>query len=215
MRLINSSVDGTIPKNVYPLFLQSHFIKTLNVRFFNVDKNDKDVVNLLLKSKDYKKIKELQRVFIFENDKALPRAYFAKKSIPFTMRNFKKGLFQNKESIKTIFVEGEKLTREWQSSEVISSEWPDEGKVFVKVDSPNGGFLVISQTYYPQWKAYVDGVETRIHRVNGLIQGIKIPPGGKYIKLAWHSTALTQGFIVAMAGLLLMFAGIYYLKRTK
>ncbi|MFQ5836206.1 MAG: hypothetical protein ACE5HR_09845, partial [bacterium] len=73
-------------------------------------------------------------------------------------------------------------------------------------------FLVISQTYFPQWKAFVDGTETALFRVNGLIQGVKVDPGASRVELVWKSTAFVLGCWLAAIGMILIIVVAYHRK---
>ncbi|MBU0975332.1 MAG: YfhO family protein [Patescibacteria group bacterium] len=47
----------------------------------------------------------------------------------------------------------------------------------VTVSDPDGRWIVFSQGYLPNWKAYIDGSETKIYRVDGILMGVFLPPG--------------------------------------
>jgi hypothetical protein len=49
------------------------------------------------------------------------------------------------------------------------------------------GFLVISNLFYPGWRAYVNGEEQRIYRVNGVMQGLFVGPGESKVRIVYHS----------------------------
>ena len=73
-----------------------------------------------------------------------------------------------------------------------------------------------SQTHYPGWKAYVDGKETEVYEVNGLIQGIFVPAGTHTIQFKFVPVPFYVGCIVS----LLTVAGwigylIYDKKKTR
>ncbi len=43
--------------------------------------------------------------------------------------------------------------------------------------------LVVNETWYPGWRAYVDGEETPVVRANGLVRALSLPPGEHRIEL--------------------------------
>ncbi len=47
----------------------------------------------------------------------------------------------------------------------------------VSVKMQNDGFLVLSDTYYPGWRVYVDGKEERIYRADYLLRAVPLSPG--------------------------------------
>src|SRR5262249_46314917 len=51
-----------------------------------------------------------------------------------------------------------------------------EGLV-LETDSAGEGLLVVNDSFFPGWLAYVDGVSTDIVRVNGLVRGVPVAQG--------------------------------------
>jgi hypothetical protein len=43
--------------------------------------------------------------------------------------------------------------------------------------------LVVNETWYPGWRAYVDGEETPVVRANGLVRALALPPGEHEVEL--------------------------------
>ncbi|MGB0975622.1 MAG: YfhO family protein [Prolixibacteraceae bacterium] len=58
---------------------------------------------------------------------------------------------------------------------------------------------VFSEIYYPKgWKAYVDGKEVAIYRVNYLLRGIKIAKGDHQIQFVFHPQTYFMGEVVSL-----------------
>ena len=62
--------------------------------------------------------------------------------------------------------------------------------------------VVISQTHYPEWKAYVDGGPTTIWRANYAFQALEVPAGQHQIKLVYEDKRLLAGAVLSCMGLL-------------
>jgi uncharacterized membrane protein YfhO len=52
--------------------------------------------------------------------------------------------------------------------------------VRLKVKTGDSSFLVLSDSYYVGWKAYVDGKETPIYKTNATSRGVVIQGAGEH-----------------------------------
>ncbi len=79
----------------------------------------------------------------------------------------------------------------------------------IKATAPSDQFLFISEIYYPAWKCYIDGQETKIYKTNYAFRGVVVPTGTHEIRLVYESRAFEIGrwlSIGANVFLLAMFA---------
>jgi hypothetical protein len=60
------------------------------------------------------------------------------------------------------------------------------GRLTFDVSPEYDGLLVISQPFYPGWRARVDGQEVPVYRVDGLLQGLPLTAGLHRVELAYH-----------------------------
>jgi hypothetical protein len=61
--------------------------------------------------------------------------------------------------------------------------------------------LVVSEIAYPDWRAEVDGKETRILTANYCLRALPLPPGDHEIRMRFSSRALRISLIVSIASL--------------
>ncbi|MCX7847662.1 MAG: YfhO family protein, partial [bacterium] len=70
----------------------------------------------------------------------------------------------------------------------------------VEIAGPRDAFLVVSEVWYPGWEAYVDGRRVAYQRVNGLLGGVRVPPGRHSVEVRFRPRYLVHGGILALVG---------------
>jgi len=84
-------------------------------------------------------------------------------------------------------------------------EYKDE-KVLVEASIEGGcAFLVLSDTWYPGWKVYVDGKEKRILRAYGFIRTVPIEEGKHSIVFVFKPWWILPGCVLTATGILVCF----------
>lgn len=89
----------------------------------------------------------------------------------------------------------------------IVSQHLSANRVEAEVNSPDGGLLVIAQTYYPAWQAYVDGQPVPLLRANHAFQAIDVPAGHRQVVLKYEDRCFQMGLLISsatLAGLLVV-----------
>src|SRR4051794_5562427 len=78
-----------------------------------------------------------------------------------------------------------------------------DDEVVLSTDSGRAGYLVLADTFYPGWKAEVDGREEKIEPANAAFRAIPLAAGQHEVRFAYESAAVRSGWILSLAGLLL------------
>jgi len=95
----------------------------------------------------------------------------------------------------------------------------EPGKVQIDLGAaaPQGSSLVVSENYYPGWKATVDGKPARIGRADYTFIGVELPEGARTIELNFTSDSYARGktitWIAIALGLLMLGAGTWRDRR--
>lgn len=76
----------------------------------------------------------------------------------------------------------------------ITLEKFDPTGIQAQVKTPQKNLLVIQQSKFKRWRAYIDGAPTSIKEVNGFMMGIEVPKGDHQIKLSFYSGILVPFF---------------------
>jgi hypothetical protein len=87
------------------------------------------------------------------------------------------------------------------AARVLASQFANQ-KVAIQTEAPAPSLVVISQTYYPAWKAYVDGQPVKLWRANYAFQALQVPAGRHQIELRYEDRTLLIGAILSALGLL-------------
>jgi hypothetical protein len=140
-----------------------------------------------LNSPNLRKVFEEGQTMVYENLNVIPRAFFVTK-----LKNAK----NKEETIDLLFADsfdpnkmavtenaddrlmtlGEVTTGQ---ANIVSYA---ENKVVIETENKNLGFLVLTDTFYPTWKATIDGRETQIYRTDYDFRGIIVPGGSHKVE---------------------------------
>jgi hypothetical protein len=90
---------------------------------------------------------------------------------------------------------------------------PDPNSYTVKTDSPAAGVLVLTDNYYPGWRAYVDGVETRIMKVDLTFKGVFLKKGIHEVDFKYSPPEFFIGAIVSIVLLMLLLPVVPFLLK--
>ncbi len=80
------------------------------------------------------------------------------------------------------------------------------------VDSRGTNLLILSQIWYPGWRAYLDGKQTSLYRTNHALISLIVGPGRHSLKLEMTSPSLRLGLALFVVGLLGA-ATLFFIRR--
>jgi hypothetical protein len=75
--------------------------------------------------------------------------------------------------------------------------------VELSVSLPSASLMVFQDTYYPGWKAYVDGAEQPVLRTDLGFRGLEIEKGRHRVVMHYRPNSLIIGLIISSAGIIL------------
>ena len=94
---------------------------------------------------------------------------------------------------------------------------PGRVQIDLSAPAPQGSSLVVSENYYPGWKATVDGKAARIGRADYSLIGVDLPTGARSIELVFTSPSYERGktitWVAIAIGVLMLGAGIWRDRR--
>lgn len=73
--------------------------------------------------------------------------------------------------------------------------------VDVRVVQPTSGYLVLTDTFYPGWTAYVDGQARPILRADALFRAVQVPAGEHLVTFRYEPVSIPLGLAISLASL--------------
>jgi hypothetical protein len=71
-------------------------------------------------------------------------------------------------------------------------------RVEIQAASDRKGLLVLLDTYYPGWRAKIDGQETRIDRFGNVYRGTQFPPGKHHVSFTYEPDSFRYGLWISL-----------------
>jgi hypothetical protein len=98
------------------------------------------------------------------------------------------------------------------SAEIVGTEGASE--IMIHVRTSAGGWLLLSDTWYPGWRANVDGQSSKIYRADGLFRAVWVPVGAHQVVFRYRPVSFALGVVLsALAWLVLI--GFTWRRRPR
>jgi hypothetical protein len=78
----------------------------------------------------------------------------------------------------------------------------DPERVILRATSRRPGLLILSDTWFPGWKATLDGSDAPIHRVDYVLRGVALPAGRHTVEFRYEPLSWTIGRLSSVLGLI-------------
>jgi hypothetical protein len=95
--------------------------------------------------------------------------------------------------------EGESEPAAAGAAELVSYE---PHRVVARATASRRALLVLTDVHYPGWKAFVDGEEVDIERVDYLLRGVVLAPGSHEVEFVYEPASWRAGWIVSAVSLI-------------
>jgi hypothetical protein len=76
----------------------------------------------------------------------------------------------------------------------------ENNRVKLEVETEREGWCVLADSYYPGWKAHVNGMEARIYRANYAVRAVAVPAGKSAIEFRFEPDTFRVGVWISGAG---------------
>jgi MYXO-CTERM domain-containing protein len=94
---------------------------------------------------------------------------------------------------------------------------PHPNRVEVDVDAPQGGWLLLSDTWFPGWNVSVDGTAAESYPADGIFRAVWVPPGASTVVWEYRPASFRIGVVTSGAGLFALIAllGLWVTQRRR
>jgi len=95
------------------------------------------------------------------------------------------------------FEQAQSLNLEGMEENILKITQYDADKISISTQTTSASLLVVTDTHYPGWKAFVDGEETPIYRTNGLVRSIFLPSGTHNVEFSYFPESFSTGLVIS------------------
>lgn len=185
--------------------------------------NDTQMVFSIIGNQNDSSVYQFHDINVYENKDAYPRAYLVNKFQVTDEGKAQDYLLQNPgfDLRHDVILEKQlpdEITSQLKSSVLDSTSSANitsynANKVTIHT-SGSPSLLILTDTYYPGWKAYVDGKETPIYRADGLVRAVYVPAGSHDIEFSYLPESFVTGVMISLitAGVLV---GVVVYSRVR
>ena len=100
-----------------------------------------------------------------------------------------------------------------RTDDVVSITKYRPNRIELRTESENNSYLVLSELYYPGWRAYVDGKDVPILRADYILRAIPLTPGKHAVSFLYRPLSFIFGAVITLMSL--AFLGFIYLSAFR
>ncbi|MGB9606910.1 MAG: hypothetical protein ACPL7E_00080 [bacterium] len=136
-------------------------------------------------------------IFLLENKGAFPRFYLVGDTMKVKNKEQALANIHHCTIGRAIIENGEELNNGMPRYSIKVLE-DRSGSLMVKVKTDRKSYLVITETFYPGWKGFIDGKEEKIFPANLLFQALLIPKGEHIVRVAYRPISYKLGLYISL-----------------
>ncbi len=84
---------------------------------------------------------------------------------------------------------------------------------YLKIKANAPGFVVINDTWYPRWKAYIDGKEVPVYKTDVMMRGVVAPKEGTIIEMRFDKGNVFAYTVISYITIIICFGYLFYEKK--
>jgi hypothetical protein len=149
-------------------------------------------------------VRALPRFAVYENTRALPRAFVVGHAAPLPARPDVLPALRSTDFRDTVLLEGYEPEADDPSASTGRAAAIEEyrpNRVTVRATGDAPGYLVLTDAWYPGWTCTVDGIPARLYRADFLFRAVRVPAGEHTVAFAFAPGSYAIGRLVSVLAL--------------
>jgi hypothetical protein len=169
----------------------------------------------------YRHVESLPGYELFENLSVMPRFFLVREIKPAASLAEAHRLIESRTmdfrrtaiTDQDIALPAGRISNAVDTDEVkVSRYQPDSLELSIRSKAP--AFLVLSENYYPGWKAWLDEAPATIYRTDIALRGVAVPPGKHVMRMEFHPAILPVSMAISL-GTAMLLVVLAYLGRCE
>lgn len=193
------------------------FISALNVKYLLSVENSTKKVSPLVKINNLEEVFRDKSAVIYKNPNYKERFYFVSNVIKVSNIKEMADILDKKDFNPTLdaIVVGEDLNTNNIGSGDVKINLYKANSIKLTTENKKDGFLVISDTYHPGWRVFIDDKPAKLFEVNGALRGILIPEGHHQITMEYWPKSFDIGIKVSITCLVVLLILVFVFIHKK
>lgn len=88
-------------------------------------------------------------------------------------------------------------------------------KVTIDVNMAADGFLVLSDPWFPGWKAFIDGRKTRLYQAYNVLRSVRVPQGRHEVVFSYEPLSFKVGLTISLVTIIVLLVYFSFPKLKK
>lgn len=192
--------------------LNNKYLIAYNSEKENKKNSDNDLYEKISKLDKFDEIYSDKSVAIFKNNKFTSRSFFVTEWEHKSDEDILKALVDpNFQFNNKVFVDRDiNLNQSKENNSNVSYKYYSAEKSNIVVHTDKDGLLFVSDSWYPGWKAKIDGMDTQIIRANYAFRAVPLIAGDHEVEFFYDPESLRLGSYLSLFSVILLFAIIAY-----
>jgi len=211
--------DATLPAGDVTVLTDPTRRKVLNllgIRYI-LDRVENASSESVFPPESYRLVYEQDGWKIFENRESIPRAFLAASYETYTdMEDFEKR-FRAFDAKKTVLL-NHNLNYALDAgapTDIATIAAYNPNEVIIQTATHGRQLLVLTDTFYPGWKAMVDGTPQKILKANWTMRAVAIPPGNHTVTFTYDPASFSFGVKSSMMSLFILGILLYRARKNR